>query len=126
LERNLSKVCKLKSNFIRILFRMKRKEWILTALFVIACFVLARSPMAAEKEESPDKPDNIRIVRVITTQHGSDLQKSKERLMALPGVVDVEINEKKREVIVHFDIDKTTLKNLDEPLRKAGFIPWYH
>lgn len=62
----------------------------------------------------------------MTTMKGPDLQKSRDRLLTLPGVVDVQINEQKKEVIVRFDINKTTLKNLDEPLRKAGFIPWYH
>jgi len=118
----------LKSNFFRIIMRMKRKQWVLILVATLCCFILAHSPLAlnAEKKTTSQHQDNVRIVRVMTTLNGSDLQKSRERLMALPGVVDVKIDEKKKEAIVRFDINKTTLKNLDEPLRKAGFIPWYH
>jgi hypothetical protein len=115
----------LKSDFLRIIMRMKPKQSIFIALAVFSCFILAHS-LTAEKQTTSQRQDNIRIVRVMTTLKGPDLQKSRERIKALPGVVDVKIDERKKEAVVRFDINKTTLKNLDEPLRKAGFIPWYH
>lgn len=97
---------------------------LVASLLIFTGFALS-GPKGEPKSFS--QQNTVRLVRIqLEGLRPASVDHATTTIQNFPGVVDVKINEGSKEAVVHFDVERTNLRKLDQSLRRAGFTPWIH